>query len=75
MEKCVWKIQIPALWLKLFSPLSWRWEFPVAGGAPHQMTNFASGRILDFAWALDGKTLFLAKGDVTRDVVLISKVH
>jgi Tol biopolymer transport system component len=51
------------------------WEFPVVGGAPHQVTNFTSGRIFDFDWARNGKTLFLAKGDVTRDVVLISKVH
>jgi tricorn protease-like protein len=51
------------------------WECSVTGGAPHPVTNFTSGRIFDFDWALDGKTLFLAKGDVTQDVVLISKVH
>jgi Tol biopolymer transport system component len=51
------------------------WEFSLAGGAPRPVTNFTSGRIFDFDWALDGKTLFLAKGDETQDVVLISKVH
>jgi NADPH:quinone reductase-like Zn-dependent oxidoreductase len=27
------------------------WEFPVGGGAPHQATNFTSGRIFDFEFA------------------------
>jgi eukaryotic-like serine/threonine-protein kinase len=48
------------------------WEQMLAGGEPRQVTNFASGRIVDFAWTRDGKTLFLAKGELTRDVVLIS---
>jgi Tol biopolymer transport system component len=51
------------------------WECSVTGDAPHPVTHFTSGTIFDFAWARDGKTLFLAKGDVTQDVVLISKVH
>ena len=51
------------------------WEQPLAGGAPRQVTNFTSGRIFDFAWSRDGKQLFLAKGDVTSDVVLISNFH
>ena len=41
-------------------------------GELRQVTNFAPGRILDFAWTRDGKTLLLAKGEVTRDVVMIS---
>ena len=48
------------------------WEQPLAGGAPHQVTDFPSGRIFSFAWSSDGKTLFVAKGNETRDVVLIS---
>jgi eukaryotic-like serine/threonine-protein kinase len=51
------------------------WEQPLAGGPPRQVTNFTSGRIFDFAWSRDGKQLFLAKGDVTSDVVLISNFH
>jgi eukaryotic-like serine/threonine-protein kinase len=51
------------------------WECSVTGDGPHPVTNFTSGRIFDFDWAQDGKTLYLAKGDVTKDVVLISKVH
>ena len=48
------------------------WEQPLAGGAPHQVTNFTSGRIFDFSWTRDGKQLLLAKGEDTSDVVLIS---
>jgi eukaryotic-like serine/threonine-protein kinase len=48
------------------------WEQMLAGGEPRQLTKFASGRIVDFAWTRDGKTLLLAKGELTRDVVLIS---
>jgi Tol biopolymer transport system component len=48
------------------------WEQPLAGGPPHPITNFTSGRIFGFAWSRDGKTLYLAKGDVQNDVVLLS---
>ena len=48
------------------------WEQPLSGGAPHQVTNFTSGRIFDFSWTRDGKQLLLAKGENTSDVVLIS---
>ena len=48
------------------------WEQPLAGGDPHPVTDFTSGRIFDFAWSRDGKRLFLAKGNETSDVVLIS---
>ena len=48
------------------------WEQPLAGGAPHPVTDFTSGRIFDFGWSRDGKELLLAKGEETSDVVLIS---
>ncbi|MFZ1971835.1 MAG: protein kinase [Candidatus Acidiferrales bacterium] len=48
------------------------WEQPLAGGAPHPVTDFTSGHIFDFAWSRDGKELLLAKGEETSDVVLIS---
>src|SRR5579862_2599617 len=48
------------------------WEQPLAGGAPHQVTDFPSGLIFSFAWSSDGKNLLVAKGNETRDVVLIS---
>ena len=48
------------------------WEQPLGGGAARQVTNFSSGRIYDFAWSRDGKELFLAKGENSSDVILIS---
>ncbi len=48
------------------------WEQPLAGGEPHPVTDFTSGHIFNFAWSRDGKHLLLAKGNETRDVVLIS---
>jgi Tol biopolymer transport system component len=48
------------------------WEQLLAGGAPHQLTNFTSGLIFNFSWTRDGKQLLLAKGDLKSDVVLIS---
>lgn len=48
------------------------WEQPLAGGAPKQLTKFRSGRIFDFNWSTDGKTLLLARGDVTSDAILLS---
>jgi Tol biopolymer transport system component len=48
------------------------WEQKLAEGEPRQVTNFTSGIISDFAWTRDGKTLLLAKGTETRDIVLIT---
>jgi hypothetical protein len=41
-------------------------------GALHAVTNFTSGRILDFSWTRNGKQLPLAEGENTSDVVPIS---
>jgi serine/threonine protein kinase/WD40 repeat protein len=48
------------------------WEQPLSGAARRQITNFTSGHIFDFDWSRDGKQLFLAKGEITSDVILIS---
>ena len=48
------------------------WEQPLTGAARRQITNFTSGHIFDFDWSRDGKQLFLAKGEITSDVILIS---
>ena len=48
------------------------WEQQLTAGAPRRVTNFASGRIFDFAWTRDGQELLLAKGENSSDVVLIS---
>ncbi len=47
------------------------WEQPLAGGDPHPITRYTSGRIFGFSWTHDGHLLF-ARGDVNSNVVLIS---
>jgi len=47
---------------------------PLDGHPPRQVTNFTEGTIFNFAWSANGKQLFLARGSVNSDVVLISNV-
>jgi Tol biopolymer transport system component len=47
------------------------WLQPVDGGEPHKLTDFKSDLIYRHAWSRDGKTLALARGSETSDVVLI----
>jgi len=47
---------------------------PLDGHPPKQVTNFTEGTIFNFAWSANGKQLFLARGSVNSDVVLISNV-
>jgi Tol biopolymer transport system component/serine/threonine protein kinase len=44
------------------------------GRPPKQITNFTEGTIFNFAWSADGKQLFLARGAINSDVVLINNV-
>jgi serine/threonine protein kinase/Tol biopolymer transport system component len=47
------------------------WRQPIPGGAMKQITNFAGGLIRSFNWSPDGKTLFLARGSVSSDIILL----
>lgn len=47
------------------------WHQPIDGSAPTQITDFKSGRIMNFAWAADGKELFLVRGNTNNDLILI----
>ena len=47
----------------------WKMESP--GGPLTQVTNFPSGLIASFAWSQDGKTLYVARGTRSTDVVLL----
>jgi Tol biopolymer transport system component len=44
------------------------------GRPPKQITNFTDGTIFNFVWSRDGKQLFLARGAVNSDVVLVSNL-
>jgi Tol biopolymer transport system component len=48
------------------------WAVPLTGGPPKQITNFKSDLIFDFAFSRDGKSLALSRGQVSRDVVLLT---
>jgi serine/threonine protein kinase len=48
------------------------WSAPLAGSQPKQLTDFKSDLIFDFAWSRDGKSLALSRGQVSRDVVLLT---
>jgi serine/threonine protein kinase len=50
------------------------WSQPLDGGAPKQITDFKSDLILNFAYSRDGRQLALARGNQSRDVVMISEV-
>jgi Tol biopolymer transport system component/tRNA A-37 threonylcarbamoyl transferase component Bud32 len=47
------------------------WEQSVAGGPPRQLTTFTNGRIFNFAYSPDRERLFLARGQITGDVVVL----
>jgi DNA-binding winged helix-turn-helix (wHTH) protein/Tol biopolymer transport system component len=47
------------------------WAQPLAGGEPHQLTNFTSGEIQRFSWTSDNK-LLVARWEFDTDVVLLS---
>ena len=47
------------------------WGQPVDGGLPEQLTDFTSDQIFGFDWTQDGKQLAMARGNVTRDVILL----
>jgi len=50
------------------------WRQPVPKGLPRQVTNFTSGQIFSFDWSSDGKRLYVARGSISSDIVLITKL-
>jgi serine/threonine protein kinase/Tol biopolymer transport system component len=47
------------------------WRQPIPSGAMKQITNFSGGLIRGFNWSPDGKTLFLARGTQSSDIILM----
>ena len=47
------------------------WAQSLNGGPPRQMTEFTSGRIVQYEWSATGKNLIYARGSIDDDVVLI----
>ena len=50
------------------------WLQPVQGGTPARLTDFSGGDIYNFAFSIDGKRLFLARGHPIHDAMLISEL-
>ncbi len=46
-------------------------KLPLDGSAPQPITDFTSGKILNFTWSRDGKNLFLVRGITNNDLILI----
>ncbi|GAC1640949.1 MAG: hypothetical protein NVS9B14_22530 [Candidatus Acidiferrum sp.] len=47
------------------------WKMDTPGGELKQITNFPSGLIASYTWSADGKTLYVARGTKSSDVVLL----
>jgi serine/threonine protein kinase len=47
------------------------WRQSVPSGTMKQITNFPGGLIRSFNWSPDGKTLFLARGTQSSDIILL----
>ena len=51
------------------------WEQPLSGEDATQVTHFAEAKIFDFDRSPDGSTFYIARGEVTSDVVLIRRLR
>ena len=47
------------------------WRQPIDGSPAVPITDFKSGRIFNFQWAKNGKELFIARGTVNTDLIVI----
>lgn len=47
------------------------WRQPIDGSPATQITDFKSGKIMNFAWTADGKDLLIARGNTNNDLILI----
>ena len=71
-----WSSDSKALqYLQLREGVSNIWEQPLPGGEPRQLTRFTSDQIFDFTWSVDRTQLFLTRGSVNSDVVLLSGLN
>ena len=77
-----WAMQLPSwsldddalLFPETHDGVSNLWKFPLNGGQSTQLTHFTSDMIWNFALAPDG-TLFVARGNIESDAILIRNFH
>ena len=51
------------------------WELPLEGSEARQLTHFTSGQIFDFTWSSRPTRLYLSRGKITSDVILLTGLH
>ncbi len=51
------------------------WAQPINGGPPRQLTHFTSMVIWSHDWSRDGKYLVMARGNFSRDAVLLTDLR
>lgn len=49
------------------------WREPINGEKAEPISNFRSGRIFNFAWSNDGRSLFIVRGNTINDLILIKE--
>lgn len=47
------------------------YNLPIDGSEPKPLTNFTSGIIMNFNWSTDGKRLYIVRGIVNNELVLL----
>jgi eukaryotic-like serine/threonine-protein kinase len=47
------------------------WRLPLDGSAPQPVTDFKTGRIFNFTWSADGKNIYIVRGNINSDLILI----
>jgi serine/threonine protein kinase len=47
------------------------WRLSLDGGPPQRLTDFLEQRIAEVGYSADGRTIFFARGSISRDAVLI----
>ena len=47
------------------------WRLPIDGNEAKQMTDFKTGRVLNFSWAADARNLLVSRGNTNNDLILI----
>ncbi|MGD9588541.1 MAG: protein kinase [Pyrinomonadaceae bacterium] len=50
------------------------WRQPIDGSPAKQITDYKAGRIFNFRWSNDGRSMLLARGTVNNDLILIRDV-
>ncbi len=51
------------------------WAQPINGGTPRQLTHFTSMVIWSHDWSRDGKYLVMARGNFSRDAVMLTDIR